>query len=257
MIPWIGVVLVYMMRRFGFPIKWIAWMKACVCGGSMSILVNGSPTEQIDIQRGLKQGDPLAPFLFLLVAEVFSGLMRNAERRNLFEGFDFKREGMVISHLQYADDTLCIGKATVANLWTLKALLKAFELASGLKVNYFKSCLIGINVPRDFLEMACNFLNCTEGSLPFNYLGLPIGANSRRLSTWEPLLEHVVKRLNLWGNKFICFGGRIVLLNSVSNSIPIFYLSFMRMPVSVWKKLIRIQRGSFGEVFREGRKLVG
>lgn len=130
----------------------------------------------------------------------------------------------------------------MANLWTLKALLKGFELASGLKVNYSKSCLIGINVPRDFLDMAFTFLNCSEGNLPFNYLGLPIGANPRRVSTWEPLIEHVVKRLNLWGNKFISFGGRIVLLNSVLNSIPIFYLSFMRMPVIVWKKLIRIQR---------------
>jgi len=114
--------------------------------------------------------------------------------------------------------------------------------ASGLKVNFSKSCLIGINVPRDFMEMTCNFLNCTKGNLPFNYLGLPIGANPRRVSTWEPLWEHVVKRLNLWGNKFNSFGGCIVLLNSMLNSIPIFYLSFMRMSVIVWKRLIRIQR---------------
>jgi hypothetical protein len=70
--------LEYMLRRIGFAGKWISWMKACVCGGSMSILVNGSPTEEIEIKRGLKQGDPLAPFLFLLVAKGFSGLMENA-----------------------------------------------------------------------------------------------------------------------------------------------------------------------------------
>jgi hypothetical protein len=58
--------------------KWVAWMKVCVCGGSMSILVNGSHTKEISIHRGLKQGDPLAPFLFLLVAEGFSGMMRKA-----------------------------------------------------------------------------------------------------------------------------------------------------------------------------------
>lgn len=56
--------LEYMMGRVGMCPKWVAWMKACVCGGSMSILVNGTPMEEINIQRGLKQGDPLAPFLF-------------------------------------------------------------------------------------------------------------------------------------------------------------------------------------------------
>jgi len=54
-----------MMRRVGICEKWVAWMKACVCGGSMSILVNDSPTEEINIHRGLKQGDPPAPFLLL------------------------------------------------------------------------------------------------------------------------------------------------------------------------------------------------
>jgi hypothetical protein len=77
--------LEYMMRRVGLCDKWVMWMKACVFGGNMSILVNGSPTEKINVQRGLKQGDPLAPFLFLLVAEGFSGLMSNAVNRNFFQ----------------------------------------------------------------------------------------------------------------------------------------------------------------------------
>jgi hypothetical protein len=69
--------LEYMLVRVGFCSKWIGWMKACVWGGSMSILSNGSPTDEVSFQRGLKQGDPLAPFLFLLVVEGFSGLMEN------------------------------------------------------------------------------------------------------------------------------------------------------------------------------------
>jgi len=105
--------LEYMLNMVGMGRKWVAWMKACVCGGSMSILVNGSPTEEISIHRGLKQGDPLAPFLFLLAAEGFSGMMRKAREANLFEGFEVGGGGLVVSHLQYADDTLCIGKATV------------------------------------------------------------------------------------------------------------------------------------------------
>ncbi|MCI21988.1 RNA-directed DNA polymerase (Reverse transcriptase), partial [Trifolium medium] len=124
--------LEYMLRRFGFCDVWIGWMKSCVFGGNLSVLVNGSPTGVINIQRGLKQGDPLAPFLFLLVAEGFGGAMKRAVNLNLFRGFNIRSNGPCISHIQYADDTLCIGEASVENLWTLKAILRGFELASGL-----------------------------------------------------------------------------------------------------------------------------
>jgi len=190
--------LEYMMIRVGMCEKWVNWMKAYVFGGSMSVLVNGSPTEEICIHRGLKQGDPLAPFLFLLVAEGFSGLMRNAVDRNLFEGFTFGNSDLVVSHLQYADDTLCIGKPMVENLWALKALLRGFEMVSDLKINFFKSSLIGVNVASDFMDLACNFLNCSEGSIPFKYLGLPVGANPGRMSTWDPLVESISRKLNSW-----------------------------------------------------------
>jgi hypothetical protein len=244
-----------MLHRFGFCNKWIEWIRACVFAGNLSVLVNGSPTPEINIQRGLKQGDPLAPFLFLLVVEGFSGVMRNAVNKNLFKGFSFSRAPVVISHLQYADDTLCIGEASVSNLWTLKAILRGFELASGLKVNFWKSGLIGINVPSTFLEMACNFLNCKLGSLPFKYLGLPIGANPKSPSTWVPLLEHLRNRLLSWRNKYISLGGRIVLINTVLNAIPIFFLSFMKMPTSVWKKVIKIQRQFLWGGVRGGCKI--
>ncbi|CAJ2644334.1 unnamed protein product [Trifolium pratense] len=102
---------------------------------------------------------------------------------DMFKGFSLGRTPVVISHLQYADDTLCIGEASVNNLWSLKAILRVFEMASGLKVNFWKSGLIGVNVSSTFMEMTCTFLNCRFGSIPFKYLGLPIGANPRRIST--------------------------------------------------------------------------
>jgi len=225
------VFLEYMMHRVGMCDRWVAWMKACVFGGSMSILVNGSPTEEICIHRGLKQGDHLAPFLFLLVAEGFSGLMRNAVEANLFEGFRFGDSELVVSHLQYFDDTLCIGKATVQNLWTMKAILRGFEMASGLKINFSKSSLIGVNVGEDFMDMACSFLNCSAGCIPLG-----------SMATWEPLVECLGGRLKSWGHRYISFGGRIILLNLVLSSFPIFYLSFLKLPNQVWKRIVRIQR---------------
>lgn len=145
----------------------------------MSILVNGSPMDEISIQRELKQGDLLTPFLILFVVDGFSGLIQTAVSLNMFEGFQFSSENVEVSHLQYGDGTLCIGKATVNNLWTLKALLKGFEMASGLKINFSKSCLIGVNVASEFMDMACTFLDYSQGSIPFKYFGLLVSAKEK------------------------------------------------------------------------------
>lgn len=118
----------------------------------------------------------------------------------------------------------------------MKAALRGFELVSGLEVNFFNSSLLGVNVSESFLESGANFLNCEVGKIPFRYLGLPVGANPRKGSTWQPLIDSLTRKLGSWRNKFLSFGGRIVLLNSVLNSIPIYYLSFMKMPVKVRKK---------------------
>ncbi|GAU34029.1 hypothetical protein TSUD_16170 [Trifolium subterraneum] len=222
--------LEYMLGRCSFCEKWIGWIRVCVFAGNLSVLVNGSPTTEINIQRGLKQRDPLAPFLFLIVAEGFSGAMQRVYTLNLFKGFSIGRNPVVISHLQYADDTLCIGEVSVDNLWTLKAILRGFELASGLKVNFWKSSLIG-------------------------YLGLPIGTNPKSGPTWEPLLDHLRKRLFSWRNKHISLAGRIVMINAVLNAIPIFYLSLLKMSVNVWKQVVRIQREFLWRGVKGGNKI--
>ncbi|GAU10016.1 hypothetical protein TSUD_288060 [Trifolium subterraneum] len=149
----------------------------------------------------------------------------------MFTGFKVSNTGLSVSHLQYADDTLFIGEASMENLWYLKAILRSFELASGLKVNFYKSSIMGINVSSEFLGVAERFLHCRIGSIPFIYLGLPVRANHRQEVTWQPLLDSLTKQLRVWRNKYASLGGRVVLLNSVLNFIPIFYLSFMKMPV--------------------------
>jgi hypothetical protein len=109
-------------------------------------------------------------------------------------------------------------------------------------VNFSKSRLIGVNISSNFLEGAAHFLHCKIGSLPFTYLGLPVGANPRRALTWEPVIKTIEKRLFSWRNRYVSLGGRVVLINSVLASIPVFYLSFLKMPSSVKKVIIGLQR---------------
>nr|KYP58018.1 hypothetical protein KK1_004308 [Cajanus cajan] len=122
------------------------------------------------------------------------------------------------SLLQYANATIFVGEASWKNVWATKSVLQLFELVAGLKVNFHKSKLLGANIDLEILGPMANFLNCKVGHFSCSYLGLFIGANTNRLSTW--------KRLTKWKGKLLSFGGTLVLLKFVLNSIPIYFLSF-------------------------------
>ena len=142
--------------------------------------------------RGLRQGDPLSPLLFLLAAEDFHVLMKSLSDNNLFCGYQVgSSEPVVVSHLQFADDTLILGEKSWANIRAMRAILLLFEALSGLKVNFSKSQLVGVNIHVPWLTEAAMVLNCKVGSILFVYLGLPIGGNPRRLAFWEPLLYQI------------------------------------------------------------------
>jgi hypothetical protein len=130
-----------------FPPVWRKWMKECVCTATASVLVNGSPTNEFPLERGLRQGDPLSPFLFLLAAEGLNVMMRAMVEANQFTGYTVGGlEGVTVSHLQFADDTLLVGVKSWANVRALRGVLLLFELMSGLKVNFHKSMLVGVNI---------------------------------------------------------------------------------------------------------------
>lgn len=199
-----------MMVNYGFCEKWISWMKATVFSGNSSVLVNGSPTSEFPIMKGIRQQDPLAPFLFLIAAEGLHTMITRVVESNQFSGFSFGSNQPKVTHLQYADDTIMVGAASWENLWSMKAIFRCFELIFGLKANFQKSSIFGLNVDHCFLMAAADFLHCRIDSLPFVYLGLPVGANPRRAETWRPIIDKVKRRLSSWKGKFLSFGGRVV-----------------------------------------------
>jgi hypothetical protein len=183
----------YMMARMGFADGWRRWIRACVFQSSMSVLVNGSPTRDFIVGKGLRQGDSLSPFLFLIAAEGLTGLMCKAVNSNLFHGY--KVSNNISFHtLQFADYTIFMGEGNWDNLWTIKTVLRSFEIVSGLKVNFFKSKLYGINLDERFFRASSSFLHFGVESIPFCFLGIPVGANPRRRSTWLPILNSMKKK---------------------------------------------------------------
>jgi len=222
------------MEVMNFPRLWRKWIYECVGTATASVLVNGSPTDEFSIERGLRQGDPLSPFLFLLAAEGFNVLMKVVVDANMFTGYSVGCAGDIcLTYLQSADDTLIIGEKSWLNVRTMRLVLLLFEKVSGLKVNFHKSMLTGVNVSDSWLSEAALVMSCRRGSISFVYLELPIGGDPRKLSFWKPVVDRIVSRLSSWSNKFLSFGGRLVLLKSVMSSIPVYFLSFFKAPTGI------------------------
>lgn len=188
--------ILYMLQRMGFCSQWVKWIAECLRSARASVLVNGSPLEEFPLQKGLRQGDPLAPFLFVIAAEGLTAMMREAERKNIFKALEVGQNKVKISIVQYADDTMFFGKDVLQNVVVIKAMLRSFELISGLKVNFCKSKFGAVGVDDSDQERYDDLLNCRLLKLPFSYLGLPIRANPRRRNTWMPVLEKLRKRLS-------------------------------------------------------------
>lgn len=175
------------------PQNWL-YIRACVTSASASILINGSPTTPIKLQRGLRQGDPLSPFLFDIVVEPLNLLIQKAISLKLWDGLEVCKNGTKISHLQYADDMILFCSPNIDCLMSIKSTFIVFQLASGLQENFHKSSIIGLNVEKSWLQVAaCNLL-CKIGELPFTYLGLPIGGNSSSIASWDPILDQTRKK---------------------------------------------------------------
>ena len=105
------------MNKMAFPMLWRKWIKECVSTATASIFVNGSPIDEFPLQQGLRQGDPLSPFLFLLAAEGLNVLMNSVVENNLYKGYGVVSTNLtVVSHLQFTDDTLLIGEKSWANV---------------------------------------------------------------------------------------------------------------------------------------------
>jgi len=124
-------------------------------------------------------------------------MMKTMVASNIFTGYSIGAHNpSVISHLQFADDTLLLRVKSWAKFRALWAVLVLFEVMSGLKVNFHKSMLVGVNVKDSWLNEAAYVLNCRVGIVHFMYLGLPIGGDPRQLLFWEPGVSHIKHRLS-------------------------------------------------------------
>ncbi|GJY66487.1 RNA-directed DNA polymerase, eukaryota, reverse transcriptase zinc-binding domain protein [Tanacetum coccineum] len=243
------------LKSFGFGVKWRSWISGCLNSAKGSVLINGSPTSEFQFHKGLKQGDPLSPFLFILVMESLHRSFNRVIEVGLYKGITINNS-LTLSHLFYADDAVFVGKWDISNVKTIVNVLNCFFLASGLKINLHKSKLTGIGVSKEDTEFAASIVGCSTCSFPFHYLGAKVGVSMSRIISWKEVIDKISCRLSKWKTKTLFIGGRLTLLKSVLTSLPLYYMSIYKTPVAVIKALEAIRRNFFIGSDKTERKMV-
>ncbi|GJS66902.1 RNA-directed DNA polymerase, eukaryota [Tanacetum coccineum] len=206
------------LKKFGFGDKWCNWIQSCLRSSRGSIIINGSPTEEFYFQKGLKQGDPLSPFLFILVMESLHLSFQRVVDAGMFKGVQLN-PSLNLSHMFYADDAVFVGQWCDDNINILTHVLDCFYWASGLRINMSKSKIMGILVADDKVKSAVTKLGLSYAQYPFFLLR--------------------------WKMKTLSIGGRLTLLKSVLGSMPIFHMSIFKAPLSVIRQLESIRSHFF------------
>ncbi|GJV92918.1 RNA-directed DNA polymerase, eukaryota [Tanacetum coccineum] len=236
--------LIDVLEAFGFGSTWCKWVRGTFCHAKGSILVNGSPSSEFQFQCGLKQGDPLSPFLFILVMESLHLSVCRAVNDRLFTGIRL-HDSISLSHLFYADDALFIGEWSDVNLRGIIQVLNCFRLASGLHINLNKSQLLGVGVQQHVVVDMANSIGCSVMQNKFRYLGVMVGECMSRSKPWDDVVAKLKARLSKWKAKTLSIGGRLTLLKSVLGASPLYNMSLFKVPKGVLKEMESIRNNFF------------
>ena len=175
------------LHKMGFGSRWMEWIWWCISTAKFFVLVNGVPAGFFSNSKGLRQGDPLSSYLFILGMEVLSALIRRATDGGFISGCRLRGRGMTkmnVSHLLFADDTIIFYEVRKEHLTSLSWVLAWFEATFGLRINLAKNKLIHVGEVEEIEEMAVE-LGYRVRSLPTVYLGLSLGAHHKAMFMWD------------------------------------------------------------------------
>lgn len=227
-----------MMRTQGFPERWIHLVMRCVSTVSYSILINGRRSGTIKPTRGIRQGCPLSPYLFLICGEGLSSLLNEAEDKGRLRGIKAARYSPSVNHLLFADDSLVFCEANSDDARTVSNILKQYEAASGQKVNTEKSgTLFSPNMDEQVRNSISNILGIVQVFSCEKYLGLPLYVGKEKKKEFRVLKERIRGKLNAWNTKQLSQAGKAVLLQSVAQAAPIFAMSCFKLPSTLLDEL--------------------
>jgi hypothetical protein len=209
------VFLERMLSRLGFHADFIDLLMACVSSVKYKVRYNDQDTDVFIPTRGLRQGDPLSPYLFLICAEGLSSALAQKEEVLGIEGVRVCRNAPSVSHLLFADDSLILMKANMTNATSLRQVLEQYCASSGQMVSEAKcSIFFSPNVQTEMKAQICGELNIMTEAISEKYLGLPAMVGLDRTESFVNLLERIIERLKSWKERLLSLGGKEIFFES-------------------------------------------
>ena len=233
--------LLEVLQNLGFGPIWRDIISGLLATSSAQVLLNGSPGEKIVQRRGLRQGDPLSPMLFILVMDVLCYLVKKAFEEGLLE--PLARRNLQDRISLYADDVVIFLQPLSSDIRAILDILQLFGEASGLKTNVQKSTVVPIHCLEEHRTLLQTHLPCQISEFPCKYLGVPLSPHKLTKAQAQPIIEKIADRLPSWKADLLTKAGRSVLVQYVLTSMLIYLVLALDLPVGTLQGIDKIRRG--------------
>ncbi|KAL3813124.1 hypothetical protein ACJIZ3_014392 [Penstemon smallii] len=223
--------------------KFINLIAQCISTCSFSFLISGSPYGFLKPSRGIRQGDPISPYLFIIYSELLSKMLIREETAGHFRGVKIARTSPIISHLLYADDIIVYCRDTMDDVGTIMSVLDKFLMWSGQCINQDKSFVhYSKNVEPEFKHIVDVQVNLKECNHKSKHLGLPFCKPKARVQAFTDVVTKFQQKLSGWKSKNLSQAGRAILIKSVAQAMPTYQMSTFLLPISICDMLDKIAR---------------
>ncbi|GMJ10719.1 hypothetical protein HRI_004741100 [Hibiscus trionum] len=222
------------MNRMGFASSWVSLIMRCISSVSFTVKVNNSFSPLFRPQRGLRQGDPLSPFLFLFCTQGISAFLSDAKQHGLLPGLGASKHGPKVNHLLFADDCIVFINSKSEEAAHLKFALQTYASASGQAVNFDKSTIFyNPRTPASTRHAINSYLQVREVSNPGVYLGVPFLIGKNKTLALGFIRDKVHDRLSNWDKQLLSFSGREIFIKVVLQSLPQYVMSCYLLPQNI------------------------
>lgn len=196
----------------------VDWIFQCTSTVSYAVLINGFPSTPFEAEKGLRQGSPLSPYLFVLAMEYFTRLLKQLRKSPNFK-YHPRCAKMHLVQLSFADDLLLFGKGELTSVRQVYELFKVFSSASGLEANIDTSSIYFGGVSLDMQQAIRQELGFSQGTMPFRYLRVPLSTKRVTIVQCQPLIDKIMGRIQKWTSRFLSYAGRVQLIRVVCHSL--------------------------------------